>query len=90
MTVEPARIGGSDGENTVPARLLAFHPEFDDFGTVLALDVVAFVDPWAYHFQYLAPIGNELADRYLLERTLEGARFRCSPDGGDACPRGDD
>jgi hypothetical protein len=81
-TVEPARIGGTDGEAPVLARLLTFHPDVDGLGTVLAIDVVAYVDPWEYHFQYLAPIDNELADRYLLE----GVRFLCSPHGGDACP----
>ena len=86
LTVEPARIGGAGGETPVPARLLTFHPQVDGFGTVVAIDIVAFVDPWSYHFQYLAPLENELSHRYLLERTLEGIRFLCSPDGGAACP----
>jgi hypothetical protein len=83
-------IGGSDGEAPVHARLLTFYPEFDEFGTVLAIDVVSFVDPWEYNFRYQARTDNELAYRYLLERTLEGVRFLCSPEAGGACPAAKD
>ena len=86
LTVESARIGGADGGPSAPARLLTFHPTLDDGVTYLAIDIVTFVDPWKYHFQLLAPIEDDVASRYLLERTLEGTRFLCSPGDGGACP----
>lgn len=86
LTVESARIGGADGGPSAPARLLTFQPTLDDGVTYLAIDIVTFVDPWKYHFQLLAPIEDNVASRYLLERTLEGTRFLCSPGDGGACP----
>jgi hypothetical protein len=85
-TTEVAQIGGADSEVAVPARLLTYRPDFDDIGPGFAIDVVAFVDPWAYAIQLVTASGDELADRYVFERILKGVRFICSKDGVDDCP----
>jgi hypothetical protein len=89
LTVEYAWIGGADGTEPVPARLLTYIPELDDGETYAAIDVVTYLEPWIYHFQLLASIDDQVASRYLLERTLEGTRFLCSEGDDAACPASD-
>jgi hypothetical protein len=74
-TLERALIRRADGDEATPARLLTFRPDFDDSGPHAAIDVVFYDEPWAYLIQHLTPSGDELADRYLFERWLEGVRI---------------
>lgn len=74
-TVEQTLVHGVGAVEATPARLLTFRPEFGDEGPHFAIDVVFFVEPWAYLVQHVTPPGEELADRYVFERWLEAVRI---------------